>query len=142
VTFDYSRRAFFTTLCGGLGLSGCHTQSQVPANQSVPQVPVNQDANALAFRLGSLGSVDLNSTAEQRVDVAHGSNVPPSAAKVILVDVVQDAPAIDTSALRWAPGYPVYDEAASTDTTARVLVRFAVPAGIPATGRVRILLAL
>jgi hypothetical protein len=131
--FDYSRRAFFAALSGGLGLSGCRPESQVPANQN---------ASALALRLASQGSVDLDSTAEQRVDVAHGSDVPPSAAKVILVDVFQDDPVIDTRALRWAPGYPVYDEAASTDTTARVLVRFAVPAGMPATGRVRILFAL
>jgi hypothetical protein len=61
---------------------------------------------------------------------------------VILVDVIQDDPTVDTSALRWASAYPIYDEAASTDTSVRVLVKFAVPSGVPATGRARILFEL
>jgi hypothetical protein len=45
------------------------------------------------------------------------------------------------SAVRRAAGYPGYDEA-STGTNARVLVKFAAGAGVPATGRARIFFAL
>jgi hypothetical protein len=86
--------------------------------------------------------VDLNSTAQQAIDIPHASGAKPTAAQVILVDVIQDDPTVDTSALRWASGYPIYDEAASTDTAVRVLVKFAVPSGVPATGRARILFEL
>ena len=124
-----SRRSLFAALCSGLGLSGC----------SAADAPETQNVSALVLRLSSPGSVDLNSTAEQAIDIPHASHARPSIAKVVLVDVIQDDPQADTSALRWAPGYPVYDEAGSTGTEARVLVKFAAPAGVPATGRARIL---
>ena len=130
MTAGLSRRSFFTALPGSLGLSGCYSVSRF------------QNASGLAFRLSAAGSVDLNSTAEQRSDISHASGARPSAAKVILVDVIQDNPTIDTSDLRWAPGYPIYDEAASTDTVVRVLVKFAVPTATPAAGRARILFEL
>jgi hypothetical protein len=125
-----SRRRFFAAFLGGLGLSGC---------RSVVQVPERQNVSGLVLRLSTPGSVDLNSTTEQTIDISHESGAKPAAAKVVLVDVIQDDAAVDTSALRWAAGYPVYDEAASSDTILRVLVRFAVPTGVPATGRARIL---
>jgi len=128
VTSGLPRRNFFAALTGGLGLSGCCSASQVPAGK----------ASALALRLGAPGSVDLNSTAEQALDILHDTGAKLVSAKVILLDVIQDDPMVDTSALRWAPGYPVYNEAAS-DAKVRVLVKFAVPAGAPATGRARIL---
>jgi hypothetical protein len=89
-----------------------------------------------------MGSVDLNSMAEQPIDIPHTSGTVPTSAKVLLVDVIQDDPTVDASAVRWAAGYPVYDEAASTNTTIRVVVKLATPAGVPATGRARILFEL
>jgi hypothetical protein len=130
VTPELSRRSLFMTISGALGASGCSSASHAPAAQNV---------SALVLHLSSPSSVDLNSTAEQAIDIPHASRGKPSTAKVVLVDVIQDDSKIDTSALRWAPGYPVYDEAASTDTRARVLINFAVPAGVPATARARIL---
>jgi hypothetical protein len=128
---EASRRSFFTALSGGgLGLSGC---------ASAPDVPAAQDVGAIVLRLSPPGSVDLNSTGEQAIDIPHGSLTKPSTANVVLIDVIQDDPHTDTTALRWAVGYPVYDEAASTDTNVRVLVKFAAPAGVPVTGRARVL---
>jgi hypothetical protein len=111
-------------------MSGCR-----PADQ----VPMRQDGSGLVLRLSSPGSVDLNDTAEQTINIVHASRATPEAAKVVLVDVIQDDAAVDTSALRWAPGYPIYSEADSSATTLRVIVRFAVPAGVPATGLARVL---
>jgi len=125
-----SRRSLFAALPGSIGLVGCYSASQLP---------VRQNAGSLVLRLSATGSVDLNSTAEQAIDIPHGSGAKPAIAKVVLIDVIQDDPTVDTTALRWAPGYPVYDEAASTTTEARVLVKFAAPVGSPATGRARIL---
>ena len=105
--------------------------SQLPAQQS-----------SFAHRLSASGSVNLNSTAEQAIDIAHGSAAKPPFAKVIALDVVQDNLVINTSALRWAAGYPVYDEAASTNTNARILVKFSTAAGVAATGRARIFFEL
>jgi hypothetical protein len=127
VTSGLSRRSFFTVFHGWLGLSGYSSTSGI------------QHTSRLAFCLSSAGSVDLNSTAEQTIEIPHASDATPEAAKVVLVDVIQDHAAADTSLLRWAPGYPVYDVAASSDTIVRVLVRFAIPAGVPATGRARIM---
>jgi hypothetical protein len=136
VTSSLSRRSFFTGLSGCIGLSGCNSAAQL---QSASEL---ERASAFALRLSSVGSVDLNSTAEQTVDILHNAGVRPEFAQVIVVDVIQDDPMVDASALLWAPGYPIYDEAASTNTTARVLVKFAAPAGVPATGRARILFEL
>jgi hypothetical protein len=133
MTSRLSRRSLFATPLGWIGLSGCH---------SAPQLTAPQGPSDLALRLSMVGSVDLNSTAEQAIDIYYGIGAKPTAAKVILVDVIQDDPMVETSALRWAPGYPIYDEASSTDTMVRVLVKFAVPAGVPATGRARILFEL
>jgi hypothetical protein len=130
VTSGFSRRNLFTTLPSWLGVSGCYSASQF------------QNAGSLVFRLSAAGGVDLNSTAEQAIDISHGSGATPAIAKVALIDVIQDDPTVDTSALRWAPGYPVYDEAASTGSIVRVRVKFAVPAGVPAFGRARILFEL
>jgi hypothetical protein len=128
-----SRRSLFTAFAGALGLSSCSSASNLSTDQNV---------SALVLRLSQPGSVDLNSTVEQAIVIPHGSRAKPSIAKVVLVDVIQDDPAVDTRALRWASGYPIYDEAASTDTEVRVLVKFAIPSGVPATGRARILFAL
>ena len=133
MTFDLSRRRFFVALPGWIGVAGC---------DSALQPPVRQDAGSLVLRHSAAGSVDLNSTAEQAIDIPHGSIAKPTIAKVVLIDVLQDDPTVDTTALRWARGYPVYDEAASTITEARVLVKFAALAGFPATGRARILFEL
>ena len=129
VTSGFSRRGLFAALPGGLGLSGC----------SASQLIARQGPSNLALRISPRGSVNLDSTAQQAIDIRHASGVRPTTAQVILVDVIQDDPTVDTSGLRWAPGYPIYDEAASTDTEVRVLVKFAAPAGVPATGRARIL---
>jgi hypothetical protein len=123
VTFDLSRRSFF----GWFGFSGCYSASR------------RQSTSQFALRLSSPGSVDLNSTAEQPIDIAHSTGAKSAFARVIIVDVIQDDPTIDTSAVLWAAGYPVYDAAASTDKNVRVLVKFAAPAGVPAAGRARIL---
>jgi hypothetical protein len=95
--------------------------------------------SGFVLRLSPPGSVDLNSTAEQTIDLSHASTARPEAAKVVLIDVVQDDSTLDTSALRWAPGYPAYSEAASSASIVRVVVRFAVPTGVPAAGRARVL---
>jgi len=124
-----SRRSFFAASSGGLGLSGCASASGIPADQN----------GALVLRLSLPGSVDLNSTAEQAIVISHASATRPSAANVILIDVIQDDPRVDTAALRWAAGYPIYDEDASTDTKLRVLVKFVEAVGVPATGRARVL---
>jgi hypothetical protein len=130
MTSALSRRNLFTELSGWLGLSGCYPASQF------------QNGSRLALRLSAPGSVDFTSTAAQPIQISPASGAKPAIRQVVLVDVIQDDPTVDTSVLRWAPGYPVYDEAASTDTTVRVLVKFAVPAAIPATGRARILFEL
>jgi hypothetical protein len=130
VTSGLSRRNLFTALPGWLGLSGCHPASEF------------QNASRLALRLSAPGGVDLNSTAEQPIDISHGGGAKPATHQVVLADVIQDDPMVDTSSLRWAPGYPVYDEAVSTNTAVRVVVKFAVPTGLPATGRARILFEL
>ena len=95
-----------------------------------------------AFRLSAPGTIDLNSTNEQEVVIDLGGATKPPFAKAIRVDVIQDDPTVDTSALRWAAGYPVYDEAAGTSTSASVLVKFAIGSGVPATGRVRMFFEL
>jgi hypothetical protein len=133
VTSGLSRRTVFTALPGWIGLSGCRSASQLSALEG---------PSDLALRLSPVGSVDLNSTVEQALVISHRGGSKPSTAKVVLVDVVQDDPTVDATALRWAAGYPVYDEVASTDTEIVVLVKFAVPAGIPSTGRARILFEL
>jgi hypothetical protein len=129
VTSRLSRRSLFTGLTSASGLIGCYSASEAR----------ERHVSGLVLRLSPPRVVDLNSTAEQAIDIAHEGSARPSAEKVVLVDVIQDQPAVDTSALRWAAGYPVYDEAASTSRMARVLLRFAVPAGVPVTGRARIL---
>jgi hypothetical protein len=120
------------------GVATLDAGGKVPASQ----LPTQQSAVGFARRLSAAGSIDLNSTAEQVVDIAHGSAAKPAFAKVVVVDVIQDDPAVDMSAVRWQAGYPVYDEAASTSTHARVLAKFAAGAGIPATGRARIFFEL
>ena len=127
MTSGLSRRTLFTELRGWLGISGCY-----------PALPF-QNGSRLTLRLSAPGSVDLNSTAEQPIQIPPACGAKPAIQQVGLGDVIQDDPTVVTSALRWAPGYPVYDEAASTDTTVRVLVKFAVPAAISVTGRARIL---
>jgi hypothetical protein len=106
-----------------LDSSGKFSASQLRAQQS-----------SFAHRLSASGSVDLNSTAEQAIDIAHGNAAKPPFAKVIALGVIQDNLTINTSALCWAAGYPVYDDAASTNTNARVLVKFSTAAGVAATG--------
>jgi hypothetical protein len=130
VTSGLSRRNLFTALPGWLGLSGCYSTSE------------SQNASKLALRISAPGSVDLSSAAEQPIDIPHGSDAKPAIHQVVLVDVIQDDPTVDTSTLRWVPGYPVYDEAASTDAMVRVLIRLAAPTATPATGRARILFEL
>jgi hypothetical protein len=99
------------------------------------QAELGNKLNA-AFRLSAPSSVD--STDEQELAIDLGGATTPTFAKMIKVDSIQDDPAVDTSAVRWAAGYPVYDEAGSTETHARVLIKFAAAAGVPATGRARI----
>jgi hypothetical protein len=101
------------------------------------QAELGNKLNA-AFRLSAPSSVDLNSTDEQELAIDLGGATTPTFAKMIKVDSIQDDPAVDTSAVRWAAGYPVYDEAGSTETHARVLIKSAAAAGVPATGRARI----
>jgi hypothetical protein len=129
VTAELSRRSLFTSLPGWLGL----------ASYPAPRL---HSAGALVLRLGAVGGVDLNSTAEQCVAITHGTGVRPPIHQVVLVDVIQDEATVDTSAVRWAPGYPVYNEAGSSDSVVCIRVRFTVPAGVPATARARILLGL
>jgi hypothetical protein len=112
------------------------------ASGKVPASQLSAQQSGFAHRLSAAGSVNLNTTAEQAIDIAHGSAAKPPFAKVIALDVIQDNLAINTSALRWAAGYPVYDEAASTNTNARVLVKFSTAAGVAATGRARIFFEL
>lgn len=129
VTSELSRRSLFTTLPGWLGLAGCSASGP-------------RSAGHLVLRSGPACGVDFNSTAEQCLVIVHDAGARPAARQVVLVDVIQDDAAVDTSAVRWAPGYPIYQEDASSDRVVCVAVRFMVPAGVPATGRARILFEL
>jgi hypothetical protein len=120
------------------GLATLDAAGKVPASQ----LPTQQSVIGFARRLSAAGSVNLNSTAEQPIDIAHDSAAKPAFAEVIVLDVIQDDPMANVSAVRWEAGYPVYDEAASTSINARVLVKFAAAAGNPATGRARIFFEL
>ena len=107
------------------------------------QLPsTGSSSSPFALRMAAAGAVNLNVTTEQAVNIPHGQAAAPNAENMILVDVIQDDPAVDTSAVRWAAGYPIYDKAGSTATHARIRVRFATGAGAAATGRARIFFAL
>jgi hypothetical protein len=70
----------------------------------VPAAQLPTATAAFSFRAGGAGSVNLNSTTEQVLLIPHGAAAKPTVDKVILVDVVQDSPAIDASPVRWAAG--------------------------------------
>jgi len=97
---------------------------------------------AFALKMSATGAVNLNATTEQVIDIPHGQAAAPVAANMIQVDVIQDDSAVETSAVRWAAGYPIYGRDASTSTHARIRIRFSTGAGVAATGRARIFFAL
>jgi hypothetical protein len=88
------------------------------------------------------GAVDLNATTEQVLDVSHGQTAAPAVEKLLLIDVIQDDPASDTSGVRWAAGYPIHDAAGSRLARARIRVRVSKGAGSAATCRAPIFFAL
>jgi hypothetical protein len=121
------------------GVATLDATGKVPAAQLPAAAP---STAGFALEMTPAGAVNLNVTTEQVLDIPHGQAAAPAPQNMILIDVIQDNPAVDTSAVRWTAGYPIYDAAGSTPTQARVRVRFAAGVGSAATGRARILFAL
>jgi hypothetical protein len=121
------------------GVATLDASGKVPAAQLPAVAP---SASPFALRMTTAGAVNLNVTTEQVLDVPHGQAAAPNAQNMILIDVIQDNPAVDTAPVRWAAGYPIYDQAGSTSSMARIRVRFSAGAGSAATGRARIFFAL
>ena len=122
------------------GVATLDASGKVPAAQLPAVAP---SASPFALRMTTAGAVNLNvTTPEQVLEVPHGQAAAPNAQNMILIDVIQDNPAVDTAPVRWAAGYPIYDQAGSTSSMARIWVRFSTGAGSAATGRARIFFAL